>query len=205
MIIQVTTDEFGNFSIPPIMAAVVKGGFGQMLYFVSEDLLREAIGRTPIETGLLRASGSVSLDGMPLIEYFSASRAPAGGFGQKTKKGETKKGAQYFAPSLKMGGEAVAEYVSRLSLSGINMFVFSVGFNTPYACVIHEGVYRLGRRSVKATARRKAHPVWEHSNNGFKQQYGKVGPRYLSRAWSDNEAKYLTYLRSFGGGTVKVS
>lgn len=204
MIIQVTANAQGQFSIPPVIGAVVQGGFAQMLYFVSEDLLREAVNRTPIDTGLLRASGSVSLDGMPLIEYSSASRMPKGGWGQKTKKGAYKRGAQYQFPSLKVNNQTVIAYATNLAMHGRNWFTFAVGFNTPYACVIHEGVYRLGRRSVKASARRKNYPVWTHSAGGATMQYGKVGAKFLSRAWADNEAKYLNYLRSFGGGTIRI-
>jgi hypothetical protein len=204
MILEVTADDRGRFNIPPVMAALVQGGFAQMLYYVSEDLLREAVNRTPIDTGLLRASGNVSLDGMSLIEYSSASRMPKGGFGQKTKKGVPKHGAQYQFASLKVPQTTVAQYAANLALHGQNIFTFSVGFNTPYACVIHEGVYRLGRRSAKASSRRSNHPVWTHSVGSASMQYGKVGPKFLTRAWDENEAKYIAYLKRFGGGGATV-
>lgn len=201
MIVQVTTDAQGRFDINPVIGAVVQGGFAQMLYFVSEDLLREAVNRTPIDTGLLRASGSVALDGMPLVEYQQKVQTKR----RKTKKGYQSFQARVVVPSLKVDKKTVTAYAQSLALAGRFYFTFSVGFNTPYACVIHEGSYRLGRRSVKATARRKDYPIWTHGLGPGAMQYGKVGPKFLTRAWADNEAKYLTYLRSLGGGTIKVN
>jgi hypothetical protein len=180
MIIQAQTDTQGRFNTEGIVAAVVQGGFAQQVYYVAEDLLRESVNRTPLKTSHLRETGNVDLDGMSLIQL--------------------SKGGRGFA--LHMSPNTVAAYATQLALTGQHTFTFSVGFNTPYACVIHEGTYRLGRRSVRASARhKKTSPVWQHGT----AQFGKIGPKFMTRAWQDNEAKYLAYLKSFGGkGGVKV-
>jgi len=191
MILEVQADYKGRFEIPPVVEALVQGAFGQLVYKVSEDLLREAVSRTPIDTGTLRGSGSVSLDGMPLIQYGRKSRT-------SKKTGKT---SSITAPTMKVGIKTVAQYCGKLSISGTHTFTFSVGFNTPYACVIHEGVYRLGRRSVRANARHNKYPVWQHGTG----QFGKIGPKFLTRAWQDNEAKYINYIKTLGGdGNITV-
>jgi len=99
---------------------------------------------------------------------------------------------------------------------GTKKFKFNIGFATPYALWIHEyrpkiagpfGGVKLGKRSLQATrAHKKIYASWPNRKRKvwvaakLKPYYGKVGSKYLTRAWTDNEARYLAYLNKWAGG-----
>lgn len=78
--------------------------------------------------------------------------------------------------------------------SQVHRLEFKVGFHTPYALYVHEAKYRLGARSKKAAEKKG-------------KNFGKVGPKYLTRAFSDNLQRYLGFLKRWsqtGNGTANA-
>lgn len=191
--LQVLINDDGSFDVQGILEAIVVAGFAPAVYSVCEDVLKEAVNRTPILTGLLRSTGNVKLDGSPndLMRMQLASS-----LARRPKKNTTvSPGA--VSVSFRESKRAVGlKALYAMARSGGKSFTFRIGFHTSYARFIHEGGdpalgrtwSSLGPKSQKANTKKVKGKPGRYA--------GKVGKGYLRRAWRDNEAKYIQFLRS---------
>ena len=173
--VVVRTTDTGDFQIEPVVQSVIMGGFAQVIYMISEDLLREAVGRANIKTGLLRSTGNVRLEDQEVVAMELSNAIKSG----PTKSGKLRAGRVYVGKKENPTTVAIRAMQQAKTSS---TFKFVVGFATPYARYIHQSDRwtKLGPRSLRA-----------NSGGKFK---GRVGKYYLTRAWDDNQSRYFSFL-----------
>ncbi len=190
--IKITPNPDGSFDVNDVLKMVVLSGVAPTVYTVAEDVLKEAVNRANIKTGLLRSTGNVSLDGdvNPLIEMQLANPI-----------GKKRKGVKVYPGSVTMGKHESTNIVAMKALlamraSGRLSFTFRIGFHTPYARYIHQGDWkRLGSRSQQAnTAKRKKRLSTGNVVIVPGRYAGKIGKFYLTRAWTDNQGRYISFI-----------
>lgn len=191
--ITIVPNADGSFDTTEVLRQVVTAGVAPTLYKISEDVLKEAVGRANIKTGLLRSSGNVILvnDNNPLIEM------------QLVDGGKVLKNGTVSPGTVRVGRKDATNIVAlkalnAMSKSGSNKIAFRIGFHTAYAEYIHEGPWKnLGYRSRQANnAKRRKSDRYGNVTVVPGRYAGKVGKYYLKRAWTDNETRYIVFFKS---------
>lgn len=192
--LQMQVNDDGSFDVDGILEAVVIAGIAPEVYIITEDVLKEAVNRAPILTGLLRSTGNVRLDGAPndLMRMQLASRVS-----RKPKKLNTVSPGAVSVSFRESKASVGMKALYAMARTGGRSFTFRVGFHTSYARFIHEGSDpALGRAwSELGPKSRKANNKGRLAGKPGRYA-GKVGRGFLRRAWLDNESKYISHLKS---------
>lgn len=190
--ISIVPEADGSFDVDAVVSMVVMAGVAPTLYTVVEDVLKEAVNRANIKTGLLRSTGNVVLvgDNNPLIEMQLANQ-----MGKKRKSGRVYAGTISIARKEGINAVAIKAYLAMRS-SGQLRVAFRIGFHTIYARYIHQGDWKsLGKRSAQANQAKRKKKLQSGAMMIVPGRYaGKIGKFYLTRAWTDNQSKYLSFI-----------
>lgn len=189
--IRITPNQDGSFNVDDVVRLVAMAGVAPVVYTVAEDVLKEAANRANIKTGLLRSTGNVTLEGdnNPLIAMQLANPV-----------GKKRKGVRVYPGSVTIGKREGVNIVAMKALlamraSGRLSFTFRIGFHTSYARYIHQGDWkRLGARSAQANQAKRKKKVSGVSITVPGRYAGKIGKFYLTRAWTDNMSRYLSFI-----------